>query len=345
MSKRKAYGFGIVGLLLLFLASSLSIASKQSRSVRIRSGDTVSYLTFKYLKAYNETIAKEILQLNPNIKDLNLIRAGDVLILPKREIIEKPAQPSFIETKTRGDEAVITFLQGKGQVLRKGSEQWEEAQVNMILHTGDQVKILPLSKMELILDNCSVIRLTENTLLHLEKMERQEKRSLKRFTLSIGRLWTKVTRLISSSSSYNIHTPTAISAVYGTTYDLLVDGQGTTQLRVFEGRVGVYNPFVTRTPGTEESPEFFGVPREVPGPQPVPGPHEVSREEWTRIIVSQYQMVTLSKTTSPKTFSFTPKEAANENWVRWNIERDRDIENTDLQSIPAPVIFNDHHDE
>ena len=341
VKRKRIYGLVIGGLVLLFMASMYAIASDRTLSVKVRPGDTVSYLCFKYLKAYNKTIAKEILRLNPNIKNINLIRAGDVLILQEKDITEKPAPPSLMETKTRGDEAVITLLQGKGKVLRKEKDKWEDAQVNMMLHSGDRVKTLMQSRMELILDNRSFIRITENTLLHMEKMEMEEKKTVNRFALSIGRLWTKVTRFVSPSSSYNINTPTAISAVYGTTYDLRVDEAGGTEVRVFEGRVGVYNPFAGAGPGNDYSPKSFEAPWEVPGPRTVPGPHEVSREEWTRIIVSQFQKVTLSEKIIPKIISFNPQEAANEDWVRWNLERDRDYGDADSQSITAPRIVND----
>ena len=160
-------------------------------------------------------------------------------------------------------------------------------------------------------------------------MKEQKKETVNRFNLSIGRLWTKGKKLTSPSSRYNINTPTAISAVHGTTYDLFVDMDGSTELRVFQGEVRVYNPFVKKKPSDEYSSPYFQEPREISGPRPVPGPREVSKEEWTRIVVSQFQKVVLYKTGRPKTDSFDPQEVSNEAWVRWNNERDRDFEGID----------------
>jgi hypothetical protein len=58
----------------------------------------------------------------------------------------------------------------------------------------------------------------------------------------------------------------------------------------------------------------------------VPPPyHEVTMEEW-HVIVKSFQQVTISpegKPSEPK--DFTPQEDADD-WVKWNRERDRDIQ-------------------
>lgn len=170
MITKKRYGVLIVVVPFLLLIFSFSIASKDKFSIKVRKGDTISYLAFKYLGAYNERVVNKILEINPNIKNVDSIKEGDLLVFPRRETIDKPSVSIIEETKTQGEKAVITYLQGKGQALKKDREKWQDANVNMMLYSGDKVKVFPQSRMELTLDSRNIIRLNENSILHLKKM-------------------------------------------------------------------------------------------------------------------------------------------------------------------------------
>lgn len=59
------------------------------------------------------------------------------------------------------------------------------------------------------------------------------------FSLSVGRIWTRVSKFLSSSSEFKIETPTAQAAVRGTRFSVLVYKNGATYISVYEGRVDV----------------------------------------------------------------------------------------------------------
>jgi hypothetical protein len=179
----------------------------------------------------------------------------------------------------------------------------------------------------LILDNQSVLRLSENTTLTLQKMEEEKaaKKENTRMEMSLGRLWVKVSKLFNPASRHDVKTPTVIAGVQGTAYQLWVTGNQSTTIQVFEGAVNVYNPFPKALPPVPGAPSQVEKPREIAGPQEVRGPSPVSREEWTQIVLHQYQQITVTGRETPQPKAFNPGRERQSDWVRWNEERDAEF--------------------
>lgn len=98
-----------------------------------------------------------------------------------------------------------------------------------------------------------------------------------------------------------------------------------TLIRVYEGTVEVYNPFVKPDYKPEEG--GFKAPREVRGPQEIPRPYEeVSKEQWEEIVLTQMMQVTVPAVGRPaKPTPFSAEDDQKEEWVRWNQKRDKAI--------------------
>jgi ferric-dicitrate binding protein FerR (iron transport regulator) len=231
------------------------------------------------------------------------------------------------DTQVRAQKGVITYLEGQVQVKKAGETQWAPAHANMILGENDQIKVPAQSRAELILDNQSVMRLSENTVLTIHKLE-EEKTTGKentRMDLSLGRMWVKVSKLFNPASRSDVKTPTVIAGVQGTIYQLSVAGDQSTTIQVYEGAVNVYNPFPRVLPSVPGAPTQVEKPREIGGPQEVKGPTTVSREEWTQIVLSQFQQITVTGREIPQPVPFQPAKERQNEWNRWNEERDADF--------------------
>ena len=70
----------------------------------------------------------------------------------------------------------------------------------------------------------------------------------------------------------------------------------------------------------------MGPPQEVAGPGEVPGPAVISREEWTSIILRQFQQITVTDRDISRPLTFDVTEQRQDEWVRWNEERDADFQ-------------------
>ena len=348
---------------LLFCLFTLSVPllfnplnADEAQLVRVRKGDTISYLSFKIYGMYDLRIVELLRRENPQIKDINLIYAGQQLRFPKPVAIKKwlsekslkPGEPSPPPTpketrpakeepakeetlpgmQVRANKGVVTYLDGQVQVKKSENPQWSPARPNYILYEKDQIKVLAKSRAELILDNQSVMRLSENTLLTLHKLE-EEKASQKETTwtdLSLGKLWTRAAKFFNPASRLEVRTPTAIAGVQGTIYQVSVTNERSTKIQVFEGAVNVYNPFPASKPPQAGRATPLGEPQEVKGPEEVPGPTAVSREEWTQIVLRQFQQITVTDRDISRPTSFDISKERQSEWIRWNEERDLDFQ-------------------
>lgn len=338
-------------LLLVFLVAASGVClGEEAARIRVRRGDTISYLAFKTYGLYDPRMLRILQQENPEVKDVALIYAGQQLRFPSREAMArrlagKPARPPepvktepweekapqeepAAGTRVRAYKGVMTFLQGEVQVKKAGDAGWSSARANMILSAGDQVKVLARSRAELILDNQSVLRLAEKTVLTIQKLEEDAatRKETARMELSLGRLWTRAAKLFNPASRYDVNTPMAIAGVHGTVYQVSVAPDKTTNVQVFQGAVDVYNPFPQgRGPAAGQAGRA-GLPQEVSGPREVPGPTAVSREEWTRILVGQRQQVSISELGASRPQPLDVNKERQDEWVRWNEERDADFQ-------------------
>ena len=323
-----AESHGVAVMLIFLMATCMLAASDSVISVKVRPGDSISYLAFKHLHKYNQEIIDQVRQLNPHIKDLNRIQVGQTVHLPKikasvaaTETVEPTPSPPTAPTRrmvAKGSRAVVTLVEGQSQMTSAGGENWRRLQVNSLLKPGDKVRVLENGRLELVLDNRSVLRLAANTTLELKEVVRRPKKENYRFSLSVGKMWTRVTRLLGFGSNYRVETPTAITAVQGTAYDLDVDLSQQTKVRVHSGNVQIYNPFAgDLTPGQE-------VPK-LKEPTRVPGPTRISPEAWEQLILRQYQQVTVGRKGRSAITAFDLATARKEAWVSWNEERDKDF--------------------
>ena len=349
---------GGVGLfLVLFFLSSVPslLNADEVVKIRVRKGDTVSYLSFKMYGMYDGQIAGILKAENPQVRDLDLIYVGQELNFPTPEALQgkigdkiakaakprvgmetKPAgsppapsseRPAATETQVRANKGVITFLEGPVQVKKSGETQWSPARPNMILSENDQIQVPRQSRAELILDNQSVMRLSENTLLTIHKLEEEPatRKETARMDISAGKLWVRMAKLFNPASRYDVKSPTVIAGVQGTVYQIMVAGDQATTIQVFQGAVNVYNPFPKAAGSEPVKPTEVEKPHEVAGPQQVPGPTAVSREEWTQIVLHQFQQITVTGQGIPQPTSFDPNAERQTEWVRWNEERDADF--------------------
>ena len=229
--------------------------------------------------------------------------------------------------RVRANKGVITLLEGQAQVKKAGETEWSSARPNMILSENDQVRVLAKSRAELILDNQTVMRLSENTQLAIQELEEEAatQKETARVQLSLGKLWTRTAKLFNPLSRYDVTTPTAIAGVTGTVYQVRVADDRSTSIQVFQGAVNVYNPFppARRSPPGQRT--QLDPPQEVQGPGEIPGPTAISREEWTKIILRQLQQIIVTEGEIPRPISFDVQKERQDEWVRWNEERDADF--------------------
>jgi len=231
------------------------------------------------------------------------------------------AQESFV-FPLEGERAKVTFVQG--EVRRQASEQgpWTALPLGAFVLAGERIMTMKGGRLELQLPDKSIIRFDEESDVRLAKAAYnpdQSKRDV-RFSLVLGKTWANIQDVFGSSKGVQVETENAIVGVRGTVFRMNVALDRSSMIRVYRGSVAVSKPHRIPAPG-EPGSEI----QRVPGPTRVPGPHRVTMEEWIRIVEAMQQITVSAEGIPTKPRTFTLEEDLND-WVQWNLERDRDLQ-------------------
>jgi hypothetical protein len=205
--------------------------------------------------------------------------------------------------------AKVSYLKGSVFIGATDKGPWQTVKKETPVFANQFVKTGNNSSVELTLPDDAIVRLAPNTLFKINQAYFPKKRP-GRFsaTLLLGRLWAKVTRRIGTArGTFNTHTPTAVAGVRGTVYNLKVAADKSTNIWVYEGKVGVGPPLLVEGgPKTE-----------------LAWPGEVSEKEWEEIILGRLQQLYIGPDGNPgKPRSFDPAKVSDQ-WTVWNFQRDK----------------------
>lgn len=132
--------------------------------------------------------------------------------------------------------AQLIIESGIVQVKHTG-ESWTAAEDGMDLYESDSIKTGDNSTASIILFKSSIIRLDSNTEVTLKEIIKAEETSVK-IKQDAGRIWNTVSK-VSGIDNYDVETPTAVASVRGTSFDIDVDEEGITIVKVIKGIVNV----------------------------------------------------------------------------------------------------------
>ncbi len=142
-----------------------------------------------------------------------------------------------VETGKSGVASIITKPKN-AFVIRAGARPpGERASLeNPQLFEGDTIATKEDGRVDILLDDGSVIRLRENTNLVLK--EKKPGKGKSRLQVLLGRIWAKVTQ---QENQLEIETPSAVAAIKGTAVEIIVILNGDSTLIVWDGWVKFFN--------------------------------------------------------------------------------------------------------
>ncbi len=228
-------------------------------------------------------------RFNNHFKSRLLPTAFLILLILFSGILAQPAKRSS---------AKIKFLVGTVKLLHKGKIHWNTAHFNDRVYQGDRIRTELNARVELQMPDGSVIKINENSVFDVKeiktpKIEHADKMS---FTLWVGSLFAKFQKIIEQRQSRVIESPSAVIAVRGTQFDVEVDRNQTTTVRVYEGRVSFRSkqaPGEVFVSSNQESKVEKGKPPQPPKPfKPKRGGGvgaALPKGQWLKINLSQFQ--------------------------------------------------------
>lgn len=244
-------------------------------------------------------------------------------------LFDCPTEGSAQPTQKPGNpqQAEVTHLQGRAEVLAKGETAWKPLRVGSTLSMEDEGRTAEKSRVEIRLPDRSIMRFDQKTTFKMKNLlfDAQDGSREIQIQVPVGKTWANVRKAFGPKKVFEVASANAVAGVRDTVWRMNVATDQSTLIRVYEGTVEVYSPFVKPDYKPEEG--GFKAPREVRGPQEVPRPYqEVTREQWEQIVLTQMMQVVIPAAGKPDAPTpFQPEEDQRDEWVRWNQQRDRQV--------------------
>ena len=325
MNKKKYFSLVVITVLtaLVFIAAITALDDENYIHHKVKKGETVSLLCIEIYGYYSNNLGQAVAKDNPSIKDINLIYVGQKLQFRKpvtdtTKRAEKDNNgPPVFHKKVDATQGVVTYVEGSAKLTKKGNKTPEKLSSNVVVYPGDVIRTGDNSRVELIINRESVVRMKENTELTIEAFRDLKKKEGKTsLNFSLGSLWSKLKKFKDKISRFELELPTAIAGVHGTIYQTTVNSDKSAEVKVYDGEVAVSGKKQKKAVGTTKL-------QEISAPHQVPGPHQVSMDEWTRIVRAM-QYIKIDKKGIPSDPSAF-KKSPDDSWEKWNEERDKRI--------------------
>jgi Flp pilus assembly protein TadD len=131
----------------------------------------------------------------------------------------------------------IISLQGKGEFREASGSRWHDAEVRQHLAQGNFVRTGDISRMAVLLSDQTQVRLAANSMIQIKQVgdDHNIGTVLKQ---SAGRSWTQSKNV---PNKLTVETPSALAAIRGTDWELVVDEDGSSTLTVLSGEVLLSN--------------------------------------------------------------------------------------------------------
>lgn len=209
----------------------------------------------------------------------------------------------------------VSFFLGKVRIKSKTAADWKDARMNLPVEGGDQIETGKADRLEVTLRDGSVIRISEESAVTLDCP------SGKAISPSVakGKIWGNIKKLGQRNFDLEVTTGTATAAIRGTVFRVDNNAQDSmSSVLVYDGKVevgpGKQLEKVIAASGEKQERT------EVSGPQEVPGPFEVTLMDWVAIVKGQ--RIDVQKNGKYNKFKFNEKQDAQDEWVKFNKERD-----------------------
>lgn len=136
-----------------------------------------------------------------------------------------------------GTAAEIVSLQGKGEFREATAPRWRDAVIRQRLGEGHFVRTGDASRMGVLLSDQTQVRLAANSMIQIKQVGDGRDRGTI-LNQNAGRSWTQSKNV---PNRLTVETPSALAAIRGTDWELVVDEDGSSTLTVLSGEVLLSN--------------------------------------------------------------------------------------------------------
>ena len=147
------------------------------------------------------------------------------------------AAGAFVSPAFAAPAAEIFSLEGKGEFREAREVAWRPVSVKLGLFPTNYVRTLEQSKMAILFADRTQMRLGQNSVMQIKEVASgPDTKTI--INLNQGRSWTQSK---TTPKGLIMETPSALAAIRGTDWEMVVDDDGRATLSVFSGEVEFYN--------------------------------------------------------------------------------------------------------
>jgi len=134
--------------------------------------------------------------------------------------------------------ATLTNVKGTVLVKAAGSAEWVEGTDKMVINEGDEIKTRGGSSAIIKMDDGSMLKVGPLAAMKVDKLAKSGQNNQTSMGIEVGKTWNRVNRM-TSDSSFDVKTPTAVAGVRGTYFSSEVEKTTDSTFDVFDGQIEV----------------------------------------------------------------------------------------------------------
>jgi hypothetical protein len=136
-------------------------------------------------------------------------------------------------------QAVLSMKDGDVFVMKASADNWDEAQVSLVLEEGDVIKVDDNSRAEITFFEGSTVALEPGTIVSISELSIAKDSGSTTILINeeVGKTISRVNKLTDAASRYEVETPACVAAVRGSVMEVSVDDEGITKVINQEGNI------------------------------------------------------------------------------------------------------------
>ncbi len=317
-------------------APLLAVDTSGMKIYVVKKNESASLIAVRHYGYYNEMVKDVLSAANPSLSSVDSLPTGYSLMLPDPDFDTAGSVQPLIQKNYSISQGMVTLMRGDVNFLRGADAETTGAislSVNTEVLPEDIIRTGPGAEIELIVARRHVVRAGANTEFILNSFyDPALAEGLTDVSVIAGQVWATVAPHADTLTRFQLTLPNATAAVHGTSFSATVRADKTSEVKVFEGTVGVSGASWSKMVGSMErvdvSPEGA-----VPEVHPF-SPDEVDDfESWNRELNQRVSQITNSRNPESSPVTPEPEPVANDETPEEDDENDPDV-----QVSAAPVL-------
>ena len=130
----------------------------------------------------------------------------------------------------------IENFEGRAFIKLQNAKGFKKLTKDIEINKGDVIRTYKNSSATVVFNDNSQLKVYEKSIVKIDN-NKTDKNNSKSITLFSGKLWAKIRKKVTKKNFFRVNTPTATAGVRGTSFGIAVSSNGSSLVKVREGRV------------------------------------------------------------------------------------------------------------